>query len=483
MQGKRLLLVAILLIVVLFGAAIAVKKLDISDEIKEQETLVEQADAFIARELYIRGIPLYKQAMAITTTNDNYLAIQKKLVDAYYKFGETSDYVDLVNSRINENTAYSDEYLNIINYYLSIGDSGSFYTAMNYVKLGMERFDDTTFDDLYETYRYNVNVSGCGYTDLVPTSTFQMMPATNGELWGYQNNSDFKNAPMFEEATCYNTQSIAMVKWDGQYYTINTKGQKYSVNDGALAGNIEEILQIAVGKYFAVKIKNATLTDRNGSQVTITDKYTLVDADFNCVVPSFQYDELTGYSEGRLFGRIGEKWYLINGGFEKVTETTFSDVAVNSLGQAFASRTKTVEGRKGKEETVDTGIAMVKESDGLWYAIDVNGNHIIADGFADAKAPEGDNAPIAVANQAGMWGYININGEQIIDFQYYDAYSFSQNVGAVMLYNDEWSYVSEKGNIVIQSRFVKALPFHNGNAFTVEADGTSEILSLVYSDQ
>ena len=122
---------------------------------------------------------------------------------------------------------------------------------------------------------------------------------------------------------------------------------------------------------------------------------------------------------------------------------------------------------------------MVKEN-GKWHLIDTEGNSLGDGEYANAKAPE-SNGYIAVANGEGKWGYINSEGELVIDYQYKDALSFSNGLGAVKIV-DNWGYISAGNSLVIEDLWSSASPFHGGIAQVGFADRIS-LITLKYYEE
>lgn len=119
---------------------------------------------------------------------------------------------------------------------------------------------------------------------------------------------------------------------------------------------------------------------------------------------------------------------------------------------------------------------MVKEN-GMWHLIDTEGKKIGDSEFDNAKAPE-SSGYIAVADEQDNWGYIDHDGTLIIDYQYRDAKSFSNKLGAVQSVND-WGYISESNEKVIDEPLQSAEPFHNGIAQADTAEGMA-LIKLEY---
>ena len=93
---ENLIVFLVLLIIVglVIGWMVTLKNVSGIDDINKQKKLVEQADQFDEKQLYIRGIPLLKEALNIQTKNNP--DIERKLLGAYREHGNVDDYYDLL---------------------------------------------------------------------------------------------------------------------------------------------------------------------------------------------------------------------------------------------------------------------------------------------------------------------------------------------------------------------------------------------------
>lgn len=403
----------------------AVKEISGVEELQKQKELVQEADSYYEKELYVRAIPLYESAIQYSTqlTAD----IQKKLLSAYWKYGDSTAYISLVSRRDTEGTALEEEYLNVAKIY---SDNTSKMTmAMEFLQKGIEKYNSQELIDYYEGIRYLYSVRSTKFEIVKPTDSNEIMPAFDGEHWGYTNKTggvvlDF----IYDSVTPFSSKSHAVVSYNGTYYNILANGDRYGVDDGKIYEKMEDVSGVYA---------NRIIGKRNGT-------YSYFNYDFEPIAEKHQYDEITVNNNGCAAVRMGDKWGIISDSGNLVVDFILDEVAVNSLGCVFAGNR-----------------AMVKEN-GSWYLIDNTGKHITEDTYADAKAPEG-NGYIAVADSDGKWGYVDRNGNLVIDFQYWNAKSFSNYLGAVQVSNN-WGYISQRNELVIQDYFEEAEPFHNGVA-------------------
>lgn len=436
-KGKRLILVGALLLLIVLGWYLSIRSASGVDDRNAQEELVARADVFAAKELYVRAIPLYKQALSYRT--EAIPQIETKLQQVYLAQGDTDSYVDLVEKRAANKTASEEEYLQAAEIYLSENDLTE---AMALLKKGMAEYPGGAIGEFYESNRYGYSMRVTNATEISPTSGNSLMPAFDGSKWGYINaGGKFILPAVYDTAVPFNSGGYAVVSMEGIYYTIINTGEKYGVD--------ETFVTDVYG------VNNAyIIAQYNG-------KYGYYTADFICAISELQFDEMTMNSCGVFTARNGDKWAIIGDSGEAVTDYIYEDIAVNSLNQAFVGN-----------------MAMAKLN-GLWYLIDLEGNKVCETGFADAKAPESANY-IAVADENDKWGFIDRQGQQVIDFQYDDAFSFSNHLAAVKIVNT-WGYISEQNKMVIEEPLDGALPFHNYIAQVKFLDNAA-LITLEYKE-
>ena len=442
MKTKKMLLIVIIAAALGVGWLLSVRTASSTEVIKEQRNLVKEADELAARKLYVRAIDLYEEALSQSSRLTP--EIQAKLLVAYQGYEDMNAYAKLVENRNLAGTATEEEYLTAAEYYAG---RSKWSEAVTLLKVGVEKTGSQTLTDYLEEIRYPYKTRVTRYQQILPSADNSQMPAFDGVKWGYidEGGSDVLDF-IYDSATPYGSAGFAVVSIDGTYYAILSNGDWYVADDGTTYDRMTDILGVS-GKRILGKRGNT---------------YSYYDYDFAPIAESYQFDQMSGNACGVAAVSKGGKWGIIKDSGETVVDYILEDVAVNSLGNAFAGDR-----------------AMVKEN-GVWYLIDTEGNHISENTYADAKAPE-SSGYIAVADADGNWGYIDREGNQVIDYQYNDAKSFSNHLGAVKSVND-WGYISEKNKMIIEENYEDAQPFHNGIAQAKLTDGMA-LLTLKYFEE
>lgn len=438
MKEKRLLLVVAMIAVLLLGWMMTMQAMTGTESKRKQKELTKEADVYAEKELYIRAIPLYEEALTYKTDQDS--EIEANLLEVYKAYGDSSSYLSLVAQRIADSSATEQEYITAADYYIA---SHKLEEAMSVIKQGIAALDSQLIKEYYEANRYNYSMRVTKYEEIVPTGDNEMMPVFDGEKWCYVDSEGrVELSGEYDTVTPFNSAGYAVVSREGKYFTIVSSGAKYGVDE------------VGVTDVYRV-------TDRH-ILAQVDGKYSYYNYDFQCVAKSFQYDQITANACGVAAVKKGDKWGIITDEGDTVVDFTLDDVAVNSLGAVFADN-----------------VAMVKTG-GKWYLIDTEGNKISESGFDDAKAPE-SSGYIAVANADGMWGFIDQKGQEVIACQYQDALSFSNHLAAVKIV-DTWGYISEGNVLVIDEVLEAAKPFHNGIAQAKFIDG-AVLIRLSYFEE
>src|SRR5574344_1723822 len=148
MGQKKLLLV--LLVVVLLGAGwfAAMRAATGADIREKQNTLTVQADSFMDKELYVRAIPLYEEALGYHSDLNS--SIETKLLKAYLLHGDVSEYSSLVKSRIEAGTATEDEYIKLADNEIA---SSSLQDALDMIREGIKKTGSEKLKEYYESKR------------------------------------------------------------------------------------------------------------------------------------------------------------------------------------------------------------------------------------------------------------------------------------------------------------------------------------------
>ena len=402
------------------------------DAAAEQNAMIHTAKVFLEDKLYVRAAAQYQKALAEYQTENNPI-YEEELLAVYREAGMENEYYFMIDSRIKNGKAGKDEYIERAQEYIRRGSNAN---AMRILKQGLEKWEDEGLTKLYESVSYEHSFLTTVYTKMSMPFSNWYIPVWDGEHWGYVGAGGRMNlAFVYEEATPF-SGSYAVVKIDGVYTLIDRNGYWNAVDknglDGveALAGT--RIVGVKDGKYGIYSNTFQLLSNEVYENVCLSDN-------------------------GMIMVQKEGRWALLNSKLEAVTEYQFTDVAVNSKGQAFSG-----------------GYAVVADERG-YYLIRPDGEACFENRFTAAKGTEG--GLFAIQDASGKWGFADGEGKIVVECQYEDANSFSDRLAAVE-YAGKWGYINKYGEMMIEPLYEKAYPFLEGNALAVDEKGRYRIITL-----
>lgn len=435
MKGKKIVLVLVVGVFLALGWLLTLKKASGIDEINEQRNLVERADVFLSKKLYIRGIPLLEQALGMNVGDSK--EIQRKLLQAYFDYDDEKSYIALLSDMSKLNNSTEEDYMRIIS---KIEERNDIDEALQIAKSGLNFFDEGKVKDFYEKYRYESKFLQLGYQKVSYSEDVEYLPSMYDNKWNYiDGEGRLQLQTDSESATPFNQSGFAVIKRNGRFETIVKSGELYGIDETG----VEEVKGLTNSSIIAKK----------------DGKFGYYNYDFKLLSESLQFDEVTMSSDGFSAVKRDGAWALMKDDGEITTDFIYEDVALNTLGSIFKN-----------------GRAMVKKG-GNWILIDMEGKQLFEATFKEAKAPESTEY-IAVGDGSGKWGFIDHEGNKVIDFKYEDAKSFSNGLAAVKE-NGFWKYISKADKIVIDELFDEAESFLNGKAVVYTKEGAA-VLSLKY---
>lgn len=429
-------LCGLLILLAAAGWLLAAGTILVDRDQKAQEALAGQAARFIEDKLYIRAASCYQKAIEDYQTEKNG-GYEKALLDVYREGNMTEEYYELIEDRIGRGAAGQEEYQALAGAYL---EEGAEKEAAAVLKQGLSLFDDRAMRELYESVRYRYKPSTALLEETKMPSEDWYVPAFNGERWGYVDKKgrtvlDF----IYEEATRF-SGNYAVVKTEGTYTLIDKNGYWNAVDKNGL----DQVTAISGTRIVGVK---------DGKYGIFTNTFSPLNGEW--------YDGALLSDNGIAAVKRDGKWAFLDADLNPATEFVFTDVAENSRGQVF-----------------ENGCAAVADESG-WYLADEKGKPCFDARFSQAKGVEG--GLLAVADENGKWGFADGKGELVLDFQYEEAYSFSDSLAAVR-YGGKWGYMNRYGQFAIEPQFDAALPFLAGSALAKDGQGNVKILTLSYYD-
>jgi len=173
------------------------------------------------------------------------------------------------------------------------------------------------------------------------------------------------------------------------------------------------------------------------------------------VIIPYQFENAGIFCEGRAHVRIHDKkCYINNKGKVVIRLPEIPEVYYHPFEKWFES-----------DDHFSEGLKAVQASEGLFGAIDGNGNWVISPKFTGLLDFSQGLAQATIDTERVKTGFINQNGDWVIPPQFLDASNFSEDLAAVQFTEEgKWGYIDRNGNVVISPRFESASPFSEGLA-------------------
>lgn len=179
------------------------------------------------------------------------------------------------------------------------------------------------------------------------------------------------------------------------------KWQFYNLDCEPLFKEYDEVSSFGNGYAAVCKTGFWSIIDQTGATV-IDKKYDDVKQDDKGIV----------YRNDRMFVKINDYYYLVDGTGNKVVNTKFKNAAMfNSTGYAAVN------------------------IDGKWGFIDIDGNVVIKPKYKNARSFSNG---LAAVETAKGWGFISEDGEMAIEPQFDDALDFNEKGVAFVIQNGKW---------------------------------------------
>lgn len=433
-KGNRILLIAVC--VVLLGVSWIIALTGKTDTEKQIE-LIDEAEGYLADEIYVYSVPLLEEAASYDGEYTAYA--QERLKGIYKQDLSKNDYGDkyeaLLIEQMSDDTAGPEVFQEAADFYFS---QGEYAQALHVLLDGIGATDSAELVERYEDTRYAYFMSGNIYEDVTAVCSGAIQVKRNG-LWGAANSSGNLILPC---------EYDSVSTWSGDRFIV----KKGNVISAVNAANERIAMLHAQASAFTNAAQNRVGLYADGAFVLATCGFGLSD---------FRFEELGMFSNGYAAARVDGKWGLIaTDGVTWLVEPTWSGVVTDELGRCFCQNAVFL--RK------DDGTVLLFLSGGTQVGGPYEDARPFADGWAAVK-------------KDGKWGFIDTNGDVMIDYQFEDALSFGQHLAAVKV-NGLWGYVSLRGEVVIEPVFKEARSFANGRAAVKTEAGWQFITLLEYEE-
>lgn len=428
-RGKKLLLALACgaLLLVSWGVAITAK----SDSQKQAE-LIQQAQAYLEDEVYIRCVPLLEEAVGYSGkhTEQAETLLKQVYTQLFEQSGYRSKYTDLLERQMARKNPDPEVFREAAEYYLSVSDES---TALEVLRDGIARTESQDLVDLYEANRYLFELERSTYHDVTAIVNGTIQVELDGK-WGLADATGSLLIPCQYDkvSTCWNGQTIVMK--NGLITAVDQ-------NNNRLAKLHEQASDF--GNYAEDRVP-----------LKMEDGWHRANGEF--AIGSAAFEEIGMYSDGYAPAKSEGKWGVVDTGNDWLIPPEYDQIIQDELGRCYAQQA-----------------VFVRQGDEVLLLVD---GKQVGEPYQDAR-PFADG--YAAVERDGKWGFIDTQGNVQIDFRFDDALSFGQHLAAVKS-GDLWGYVSLSGEMVIEPLFLQAKSFSQGSAPVLTADGWQFITLLEY---
>lgn len=428
-RGKKLLLALACgaLLLVSWGVAITAK----SDSQKQAE-LIQQAEAYLEDEVYIRCVPLLEEAVGYSGkhTEQAETLLKQVYTQLFEQSGYRSKYTDLLERQMARKNPDPEVFREAAEYYLSVAEES---TALEILRDGIARTESQDLVDLYEANRYLFKLERSTYHDVTAIVNGTIQVKLDGK-WGLADATGSLLIPCQYDkiSTCWSGETIVM-----QNGLITAVDQ----NNNRLAKLHEQASDF--GNYAEDRVP-----------LKMEDGWHRANGEFQ--IGSAAFEEMGMYSEGYAPAKSEGKWGVVDTGNDWLIPPEYDQIIQDELGRCYAQQA-----------------VFVRQGDEVLLLVD---GKQVGEPYQDAR-PFADG--YAAVERDGKWGFIDTQGNVQIDFRFDDALSFGQHLAAVKS-GDLWGYVSLSGELVIEPTFLQAKSFSQGSAPVLTADGWQFITLLEY---
>lgn len=387
-----------------------------SGDNKAQLELLEQARSYIEDKIYIKGLPLYEDALTYKTerTPDIFL----EYANVFKEMNDFFSYRELMKQFLLTYEASEEVYLEVAKYDF---ENNYYSDGFKVVKEGLLKFNSEKLQELYETYRYSIQFSYAEYDDITLLSN-NLIAAKRGDKWGYISGTgktvisfDYDQAMPFID-------DLAIARQDNQAILIDTEGNRWAL----AKESVEDIIPMS-SERSALKIDN---------------KWYVTNSEF--LVGDISYNFVGTLSEGYFVieTEAGVGLRDIENNF--IVSIGANEIAMDELGRALVNNR-----------------AFIKVNE-KFQMIDEKGNYIGIQTYEDAF-PFYLEGQLAAVKQNGKWGFIDENGKEVLPYEWENAKSFSCGVAAVQR-DGLWGFIDFNGELIINPQFVDVKSFVDGVA-------------------
>ena len=382
--------------------------------------LVAEAQKYETDQLYIRAIDSYKEALEY---NPDSIEVQTCIATDYLAIGDESAFISRCNS-INEDYGYPLSVVELLaDFYM---ENHRDEQAISLLQKAMRKHkNEEELLARYEKVRYtykNLYTSADEIGMLVNGSAAFVLDGRYGLM---TSGGSIRIRSSNDWCGPYSSDGmLAPVQKDGEFYFADKNGYRYEVPQNG------------------EKLEALGILTNNIAPAKLDGKYGYVDSKFQHL-SDFSWDAATQIQDGLGAVKQGEKWALVNGQCEPVTDYIYDDVKTDENG-FFCVNSRAFVKQNGSYQMVNAKMEPVGDG-----------------GYEDAVPFVGDQPAAVKIN--GKWGFVDADGGIVIEPQYENAGAFSNNLAPVETAAG-WGYINLENQLVIEAKYLGAKSFYEGIA-------------------
>ena len=322
------------------------------------------------------------------------------------------------------------------------------------------------FTSACQSADYGNNFTFAENTSQSNTETIQL-PKNNELTWAWSIKAD-----TYSELLFVDDDLIAAKEPDGQYVIVNINGESVISYRYSSVSSFENGVALvkANGKCFFVNKKGENVFNESFEYAcSFSNGFAAVKKDglwgfldnTGKIAIINQFDEVNKFNENIVAVMKNNKWGFIDNTGKVISDFQFD--SINDFHNGYAAVSKA----------------------GKWGFINKSGKFIVDCEFDDVK---NFSDGFAAVRKDKKWGFIDTSGKLCIALKYDDVGNFSEDKASVKLYQDdidEWAYIDNSGNIVIdffpydaaKDQLFCVGEFHNGLAIV-----SKTLLSVIDSN-
>ena len=399
---------------------------------ERQLKLMDDAEALMTDEIYIRAVPLLEDAIGYSTehTFDAESALKRAYLQLLDQTGFRRKYLDLLAKQMGRENASPELFKEAAQFYLGISKRAE---AFSVFRDGIAKTGSQELIDLYESCRYEYRLGYTIYEDVSEIFGTTIGVSRDG-LWGLATSEGELIIPMEYDKISTFSSDRAFVKKDGRVFAVDKKNNRLVVFQETVTdfGNFafDRLPALIDGNWYRL-----TGELEKGSAI---------------------FDWIGIHAEGRAAAQSGGKWGVISRTTDWVIPAEYDGIIMDALGRCYGQ-----------------GAVFVQRGTGVQLLV---GGELLGT-YEDARPFSSEG--YAAVKKDGKWGFIDPEGTVQIPYQFDEALSFGQHLAAVRV-DERWGYVNLYGNIVIDPSFLQAKSFADGSAPVLTEKGWRFITLLEY---